>query len=587
MKNYLNFEQKFYQGTLFPLSGINQQNIGILALKVENLGEQTKKIEENKRLIKNQDNRLFFSRLLENQGLYTVTNSQLIKPLAGNPDYVLVRDKVCVFFREKEESIEATLAKNGWRVFWQERGSSYETVERVATEVIAFLSSKKRTDSGYDFTFVDLFAGVGGFRVGLEKNGGKCLGFSEIDKPAISVYKSNFIGWNEREEVELGDITKLGELPFENIDLIVGGVPCQSWSVAGKMKGFDDPRGKLWMDTIRVVELNKPKAFIFENVKGLMDPRNKANLDLIENSFRKLGYAVQSRLLNSYDFGLPQNRDRIFIVGMRKDRLKNTLPFVFPTPIGKHASVSDILEGEQVKPAFRKKTFDPKEIFGEKIPLGRNRFQRNDELNDFFVFCDTRNGHTTIHSWDLVKTTQREKEICMTVLRNRRKRIYGPQDGNPLPYEVLKSLIPDIKERELSKLVEKKILRFVKDKGGYEFVNSKNSAGVNGIYRIYMPHSKVFSTLTATGTKDMVSLTSLQADTPENYRAQFIESIVKKGLYRPISSKEAAKLQGFPESFAVHQDDVLAKKQFGNAVSTSVIYYLGNSLLNTKIFDQE
>src|SRR5690606_10052133 len=130
------------------------------------------------------------------------------------------------------------------------------------------------------------------------------------------------------------------------IDLIVGGVPCQSWSVAGKMKGFDDPRGKLWMDTIRVVELNTPKAFIFENVKGLMDPRNRANLDLIETSFRKLGYAVQSKLLNSYDFGLPQNRDRIFIVGIRKNCLEGSLPFTFPLPIGKHATVSDILDGE-------------------------------------------------------------------------------------------------------------------------------------------------------------------------------------------------------------------------------------------------
>lgn len=585
MKNNLNFGQEFSQGTLFPLSSVNQNNMGIVALKVENFADQTKKTVKNKLLIKNQDNRLFFPRLLENRGLYAVANRQLVDPLAENPDYVLVRDKVCVFFRKREEPIEVTLAQAGWRVFWQEDVSSYDAIEQTAAEIITYLTSKQRSDGGHSFTFVDLFAGVGGFRVGLEKIGGKCLGFSEIDKPAISVYKSNFIGWNEREEVELGDITKLSRLPFEDIDLIVGGVPCQSWSVAGKMKGFDDPRGRLWMDTIRVVKFNKPKAFVFENVKGLMDPRNKANLDLIESSFRKLGYAVQSKLLNSYDFGLPQNRDRIFVVGIRRDCLEETLPFVFPSPIGKHATVSDILEGRQHKAAFKKKTFEPREIFGEKLPMGRNRFQKNDELNDFFVFCDTRNGHTTIHSWDLIKTTQREREICMVVLRNRRKKIYGPQDGNPLSYEALRSLIPDLKEKELSMLVEKKILRSVADKGGYEFVNSKNSAGVNGIYRIYMPHSKVFSTLTATGTKDMISLTSLQAETPEEYRLQFIESIVKKGLYRPISSKEAARLQGFPESFAVHSEDALAKKQFGNAVSTSVIYYIGKSLLKTKIFD--
>lgn len=93
-------------------------------------------------------------------------------------------------------------------------------------------------------TFIDLFSGIGGFRLGLEELGFKCLGFSEIDKFAIQTYKANF---NTANELELGDVTKLGKLPFNNIDLIVGGVPCQAWSVAGKGKGFDDPRGKLWI----------------------------------------------------------------------------------------------------------------------------------------------------------------------------------------------------------------------------------------------------------------------------------------------------------------------------------------------------
>jgi len=587
MKKNVIFEREFSQGSLFPLSSFKYHHMSSVALKVEKQPNRTKGIEKDKQLLKNQDSRLLFVRLLENERLYPVANRQLIKPLDANPDYVLVRDKVCIFFKAKDTKIDRSLKKAGWHAYWLADISSSKTAEDGAAEILNHLSSRKQTREGHKFTFVDLFAGVGGFRVGLERNGGKCLGFSEIDRPAISVYKSNFLGWEERDEVELGDITKLGKLPFKDIDLIVGGVPCQSWSVAGKMKGFDDPRGKLWMDTIRVVELNTPKAFIFENVKGLMDPRNRANLDLIETSFRKLGYAVQSKLLNSYDFGLPQNRDRIFIVGIRKNCLEGSLPFTFPLPIGKHATVSDILDGEPAKQEVRKKTFDPKEIFGDKIPLGRNRFQRNDELNDFFVFCDTRNGHSTIHSWDLAKTTKREKDICMVILRNRRKKIYGPQDGNPLSFAVLKSLLPDLKETELQRLVEKRILRYVPDRDGYEFVNSKNSAGINGIYRIYLPHSKVFSTLTATGTKDMVSLTPFQADSPEEYRENFINSIVKRGLYRPISAKEAGKLQGFPEGFAVHSDEALAKKQFGNAVSTSVIYYLGQSLLQTKLFDQD
>ena len=126
------------------------------------------------------------------------------------------------------------------------------------------------------FKFIDLFSGIGGFRIPLEKLGGNCVAYSEIDKHAIDVYRKNF---NTNNETFLGDITKVKKTP--NADLIVGGVPCQAWSVAGKKKGFDDPRGKLWKDTIRLIRINKPKTFIFENVKGLYDPRNKSSLDLI------------------------------------------------------------------------------------------------------------------------------------------------------------------------------------------------------------------------------------------------------------------------------------------------------------------
>ncbi|QEL04254.1 DNA cytosine methyltransferase [Olivibacter sp. LS-1] len=522
-----------------------------------------------------------FAHYLSAHGFKPATNSQLIKPLEGNPDFVLPSDKCCIFLRNGDKVTEESLTQLGWKVFWFPKEKGEDNIESLLLELKSCLRNIQ-TETQYHFTFVDLFSGIGGFRIALEKLGGKCLGFSEIDKPASETYKANFVG-NHDAELELGDITKLNELPFEEIDLIVGGVPCQSWSVAGKMRGFDDPRGKLWNDSIRLVALNTPKAFIFENVKGLMDPRNKANLDLIETSLRDLGYKVQSQLLNSHDFGLPQNRDRIFIVGIRNDLAKGK-KFHFPLPLGKSTSLSEIMDGITKIGKVKKKTFDPKEIFGEKIPIGRNRFQKNTELNDFFVFCDTRNGHTTIHSWDLIDTTEREKEICFTILRNRRKKIYGNQDGNPLSFAVLKKLVDNLTEKELKKLVDKKILRFVQEKNGYEFVNSKNSSGINGIYRIYLPHSEIFSTLTATGTKDMIATVSVKGNSPEEYRQNFIDQVVKKGAYRAITAKESGKLQGFPDDFAIHKDERLAKKQFGNAVSTSVIYYLGKSLLETKIF---
>ncbi len=105
---------------------------------------------------------------------------------------------------------------------------------------------------GVKFKFIDLFSGIGGFRIPLEKLGGKCVGYSEIDPDAQKVYRQNFLGYVNADEIDLGDIRNIQEIP-ENLDLIVGGVPCQPWSIAGKLKGFDDPRGQLWFDVIRLL----------------------------------------------------------------------------------------------------------------------------------------------------------------------------------------------------------------------------------------------------------------------------------------------------------------------------------------------
>ncbi len=432
----------------------------------------------------------------------------------------------------------------------------------------------------YKFNFVDLFSGIGGFRIALEKHGGLCLGFSEIDKNAISVYKQNFI--NNPDEIEFGSVENINRIQKEDIDLIVGGVPCQAWSVAGKMKGFEDPRGKLWFDTIRVIKLNKPKSFILENVKGLADPRNLESLNLILSELKSSGYQVFHKVLNSYDFGLPQNRDRIFIVGFRKDiKLKNE--FKFPSPLINKPILFKFLDFD-AKQDFTKETIKLKstEIFGDKIPFGRNRFQMDDSFNDFFVFCDTRDGHTTIHSWDIINTTKKEKQICLILLKNRRKKVYGTQDGNPLSLKNFKELINNVTQKDLDGLVKKNIFREIKGKG-YDFVNSKNSSGINGIYRIYLPNSKVFSTLTATGTKDMISTIEINSTNVIDYKNKFLTEVYEKGNYREITSRESANLQGFPNDFILHRDERIAKKQLGNAVSTNVIYYLASSILKTNV----
>ena len=421
------------------------------------------------------------------------------------------------------------------------------------------------------FTFVDLFSGVGGFRIPLEKLGGKCVAYSEIDKNAIEVYKNNF---NTSKETFLGDITVVKNIP--KVDLIVGGVPCQAWSVAGKKKGFDDPRGKLWEDSIRLVKKNLPKAFIFENVKGLYDPRNRGSLDLIISEFKKCGYDVFHKVLNAYDFGLPQNRDRLFIVGFKKEQKVN---FAFPKPLDKSKTLIEIMDDLKINNKHLiKKKFLPEKIFGEKIPFSRNRFQKSDELNDFFIFCDTRDGHTTIHSWDLIKTTVFEKKICMTILKNRRRKLFGKWDGNPLSLKILQSLIKELKASHLKGLVKKNILIQEED-GRYELSNTKNSAGINGIYRVFLPQSDIFATITATENRDYIATKTITGKDTDDYKSNFLKEIYNKGNMRLITGRESGRLQGFPEKFKIHPNDKIAKRQFGNAVPTNVVYNVAKEVL--------
>ncbi|MEB3342307.1 DNA cytosine methyltransferase, partial [Okeania sp.] len=289
-----------------------------------------------------------------------------------------------------------------------------------------------------------------------------------------------------------------------------------------------------------------------------------------------IGYRVYYQLLNSADFGLPQNRERVFIVGIRKDLDIDN--FSFPEPLNLQVKVFEFIDDIQDNFNIQKRKLSPDILFNGSVPVSRNRFHKKDELNDFFVFCDTRNGHTTIHSWDLIETTKREKFICETILKNRRKKKYGTKDGNPLSLADLSELIDNLQMQELNNLVEKKIISYVAEQG-YEFVNSKNSSGINGIYRIFLPHSEIVPILTATSTKDCIATVSINAETPEEYKSLFIQEIYRQKKYRYITAKDCAKLQGFPSWFKPHRKENIAKKQFGNAVSIPVVYYLAKSLV--------
>lgn len=193
------------------------------------------------------------------------------------------------------------------------------------------------------FKFVDLFAGIGGFRIAMQNLGGNCVFSSEIDKYAKHTYDINF------GEVPFGDITKIDENDVPDHDVLCAGFPCQSFSIAGKRKGFkDETRGTLFFDIARILEAKKPKAFFLENVKGLVSHHKGETLKTILKVLREdLNYYVPDpKVMNAKDFGVAQNRERIFIIGFRKDL--DIGNFEYPKPIREEVTFKDIREEEEV-----------------------------------------------------------------------------------------------------------------------------------------------------------------------------------------------------------------------------------------------
>ena len=194
------------------------------------------------------------------------------------------------------------------------------------------------------FKFIDLFAGIGGFRMAFQNLEGKCVFTSEWDKYSKQTYKANF------GEIPFGDITKAKTKSYipDNFDVLCAGFPCQAFSIAGRRGGFEDTRGTLFFDVAEIIKKKKPKAIFLENVKGLRNHDKGKTLATILNVLREdLNYYVpQPQILNAKEFGVPQNRERIFIVGFRKDL--GITDFQYPEPTSKDAVLDDILEKEEV-----------------------------------------------------------------------------------------------------------------------------------------------------------------------------------------------------------------------------------------------
>jgi DNA (cytosine-5)-methyltransferase 1 len=291
----------------------------------------------------------------------------------------------------------------------------------------------------------------------------------------------------------------------------------------------------------------------------------------------------------------------------------------------------------------------PKDLFGEIITQKSMSLSTSNGLNDYFLFNDLRNGHSTIHSWDIIETTERQKKICYLLLKNRRKSAYGNLDGNPLSLEHFKGLDNSINENELAELVELKILKkenysFVINRNKvkdltdeekiiidncdadllvvdklkmnrelkvkkislskilptliekkiitsnevrYDFKNTKISTGLYGVNRIFLPTSNIFPTLVASDTNDYVTTKMISAKNEEEHKKLFINKVYKKENYRRITKEEACLIQGFPKDYILPENRARWMKLVGNSVSVPVIEILGKAIAETGVFDNK
>lgn len=184
-------------------------------------------------------------------------------------------------------------------------------------------------------SFIDLFAGLGGFRLALESFGANCVYSSEWDKHAQMVYKANF------NDLPDGDITKVNEKNIPDHEILCAGFPCQPFSISGKQLGFDDSRGTLFFDVARIVKEKKPKVVFMENVKNFARHDDGRTLAVVQAVMEELGYTFYQKVLNAVDYGVPQKRERIYMVCFRNDL--NISNFEFPKPFKLAKHVEDYL----------------------------------------------------------------------------------------------------------------------------------------------------------------------------------------------------------------------------------------------------
>lgn len=400
-------------------------------------------------------------------------------------------------------------------------------------------------------SLIDLFAGIGGIRIGAEmalaKHGvaTRCVLSSEIDEKACQTYALNF---GERPS---GDIHAIEDI--EPFDLLLAGFPCQPFSYAGKRRGFGDTRGTLFFEIERILKKYRPKAFLLENVRGLYTHDGGRTFETIIEKLHDLGYGTTDLVLNSSDFGVPQNRVRLYILGILGATPKTTLVTSYGSA-DSHAFKKRLTEANKIHVRTVRDILEtdvPEEFYCSEQFARQLRSAVGDDLSALhgYRLIDYRGGQS-LHSWELGtkgKCTASEVRFMNLLVQNRRKHGFGiQQDGKKLTLEQIKTFY---KKSDITKVVASLMAKgYLKcEDGKYNPVCGNMSFEV---FKFLDP--------------DSISITLTSSDCNRL-------GVIQNNRPRHITPRECARLQGFADSFIVNPDKAYAYKQFGNSVSVPVI----------------
>ena len=432
------------------------------------------------------------------------------------------------------------------------------------------ISVKELIDDKPTIRFIDLFAGIGGIRLGLEQAAHElgyvteCMMTSEIKPAAIKVLRQN-----HPQESICGDVTQIDSNNIPDFDILCAGFPCQAFSYAGKRMGFEDTRGTLFFEVARILRDKRPKGFILENVEGLVSHDSGKTFNVILDTLHSLHYKVSYRVLNSKDFGVPQERKRIYIVGTKTKEVDlNSFDLV-------HNYVETILE--------------------EGRPLSHTKFVNN--LLRFYPanalygkkIKDKRGGEDNIHSWDLEMKghiTAEQKELLNHILHERRKHkwaeVYGIEwmDGMPLTIDMIRQFYnaPNLEEM-LNDLVDKGYLVYEHPK---KVVISQSATG--------SIRSRERDASLPMGYNIVAGKLSFEVSeilNPKGYAPTLVAMdmhrihVVDGEGIRQLTLTEGKRLFGYPDTYKL---DVPIKEGYdllGNTVVVPVIKAVATKLLNT------